>query len=141
MNTLEKIEWTSKFSIGNSKIDDDHKKLISIYNDLVDLIEFQKNREEFAKILTEMTDYSLIHFKKEEEYIEKLLYPKLKEHINYHKDYIYKVAMYNINLLSADPTSPEEIIRFLKKWWINHILSADLDYESFKKETKSDAEY
>jgi len=67
MSKKEKIVWAHKFSIGDSKIDNDHQTLIEIINDLIELVELSKDREEFAKILSKMTDYSLSHFKKEED--------------------------------------------------------------------------
>jgi len=141
METTRKVILWDRLSIGNPEIDNDHKMLLEIYNDLVDLIEFKKSREEFAKILTKMTDYSLGHFKKEEKYMEYISYPKLKEHRDFHRNYIYKVSMFNVDLLGTNPPNPEEIIDFLKKWWINHILKFDLQFETFKKENELDVKY
>ncbi len=136
MTNLEKKDWTNKLSIGNINIDNDHKRLLEVYNDLVDLIELNGNREEFAKILSKMTDYSLKHFEKEENYMQEFAYPKLTEHKQYHRNYIYKVAMYNVDLLSSNPPKPIEIIKFLEKWWINHIMNIDADYENYKRKNE-----
>jgi hemerythrin-like metal-binding protein len=141
METTKKVILWDRLSIGNPEIDNEHKKLLEIYNDLVDLIEFRKSREKFAEILSKMTDYSLIHFKKEERYMECLSYPKIKEHKDFHRNYIYRVAMYNIDLLGINPPNPEEIIKFLKEWWIYHILEIDVQYEDFKKENALDVKY
>ncbi len=141
MENVKKIVWTHELSIGNEDIDNDHNKLLDIFNDLVELIEYKKDRQEFAKILTKLTDYSLNHFKKEEEYMRKMDYPFLSEHKNYHRDFIYKVAMYNVNLLKTNPPDPKEIISFLEEWWTNHILIHDFDYEHFKNKIQSNLTY
>ncbi len=141
MNDLEKIVWTNELSLNNEDVDREHKKLIEICNDLIDLYELNHNRDEFARILTKMTDYGLIHFRREEKYMQKFSYPKLTEHKQYHRSYIYKVAMYNVDLLRANPPEPIEIIKFLKKWWINHILKNDSDYENYKNKIQSDVKY
>jgi hemerythrin len=141
MKNLEKINWTNDFSIGNIDIDRDHKKLLDIYNDLVDLIESNKNNEEFAEILSKMTDYTLNHFGKEETYMQKFGYPKFTEHRQYHSNFIEKVAIYNFNLLSSNPLDPKEIIKFLVRWLIEHILKSDMDYEKYKKKIQSNATY
>lgn len=141
METTQKMTMWGKLSIDNPEIDKDHRQLLEIYNDLVDLIEFNQSRKEFARILSMMTDYSLAHFKREEKYMELLSYPKIDEHRALHKNYIYKVALYNTNLLSMNPPNPKEIIKFLSDWWINHILKIDSDYESFKKENKLNISY
>jgi hemerythrin len=141
MDNPKKRIWTNELSIGNIDADNEHKKLLEIFDDLVEFIENKKEQQEFAEILSKMTDYSLNHFKNEEEYMRKLSYPKLAEHKNYHKNYIYKVAMYNVDLLSVNPPDPKEIIEFLEKWWTNHILIYDMDYENYKKAIKSDTIY
>jgi len=138
---MDKMNWTTELSIGNKNIDEDHRQLIEIYNDLVDFITMNQSREEFAVILSKMTDYTLKHFKKEIAYMEEFKYPKVEEHRQYHKDYTYKVAMYNVDLLGSNPPDPQEIIEFLEKWWRNHILNVDMHYENYKEELGLDAEY
>jgi hemerythrin len=138
---LEKVIWSNKLSIGNTNIDKDHMKLFEIYNDLVDLIELNKNRQEFARILSKMTDYVREHFKEEEIYMREFSYPKLTEHGQYHREYSYKIAMYNVDLLGINPPDPREILKYLEKWWINHILKRDMDYENYKNKIESEVIY
>lgn len=140
MNLIERNS-INELSIGNIDIDNDHMRLLELLQDLFNLTEFNSNREDFAKILSGLTDYALLHFKKEEMYMQEFSYPKLTEHKRSHQKYIYKVAMYNHNLSRINPPSPNEIIDFLEEWWINHILDKDLDYENYKKEIGSNAIY
>jgi len=137
----EKIIWGKELSIGNTDIDEVHKRVIEIYNELIEYDDSQDNREGFALILTKMTEYCLIHFKKEEEYMKKLSFPDFKTHKNYHKDYIYKVAMYNIDLKGTNPPEIKEVIVFLKKWWVDHILKIDKKYEDYRREINIDLKY
>jgi len=138
---MEKIIWSDDLSIGNTDIDIVHKDWVNIYNDLIEYNESKGNRVAFAMILTKMTEYSLMHFKKEEEYMQKLNYPDLSGHKRLHKDYSYKVAMYNIDLLGVNPPSINEIISFIDNWLIDHILKIDKKYEDYKKEIHSDVKY
>ena len=141
MENLEKLIWTAEFSIGNTNIDTVHKSLVDIYNDLIEYTESKRNRIEFAMILSKMTDYSLVHFKKEEKYMQKMSYPELTEHKRLHKDYSYKVAMYNIDLLGINPPEIKEVINFIHIWWVDHILKIDKKYEDYKKEIHSNVKY
>ncbi len=128
MNKVKKRIWTQKLLIGNNK----NHKLIEIINDLDELIEYKKDRQEFAKILTKMTDHSLSHFKIEEASMEKMIYPLFDDHKNDHRDYIYKVAMFNVNLIGTNSPHPKDVIPFLENWWTNHIMTHDAKYEKFK---------
>ena len=141
MKYCEKIIWNKELSIGNMMIDSVHKRLIDIYNEMIEFIQSEHNREDFAIILSKMTDYSLMHFKREEEYMNKMGYPALIDHRNDHKDYIYKVAMYNIDLASSIPPELDEVAAFIEKWWIHHILEIDTLYEKYKVESHSDVKY
>jgi len=115
--------------------------LFSIYNDLIDFDESKRNREEFAIILSRMMDYCLMHFKKEEAYMEKFYFPENIIHKKSHKDFIYKVAMYNVQLKEMNSPEIEEVKLFLKNWLLIHILKSDKKYEDFKKEIQADVKY
>lgn len=133
MNNQQRLICTNELSVENPEIDNEHKELIRIYNDLVGLDELKVSRDEFAKILSRMTDYCLTRFREEEKYMERLNYPKLAEHKNLHRDFIYKVTMYNNELSQYRLPDPKEMIDFLSKWWSNHILRDDKDFECFRK--------
>lgn len=141
MERPEKIVWTDALSIGNAAVDKDHKKLFDIYNELVNLIQQNKGRREFARILSEMTDYARIHFGKEENYMEAFSYPEFAGHRKSHLAYIHKVAMYNVNFTGHHPPDPVDVVKFLKAWWMNHILSDDMEYENHKITVGSNANY
>lgn len=131
--SLEKIVWSRELSLGSKIIDDDHKELFTIYNTLVDCIEGSKGNALFAAILSDMTDYSLTHFKKEEAYMESIGFPGLEEHKRFHKEYILKTAMFNSRFLSTDPPDLSEVVSFLNLWWRDHILRKDSLYEQHKR--------
>lgn len=140
MNANERLIWTEEMSIGNSKVDKDHQKLISIYNDLLDLTTKGYSSSEFSRILSAMTDYTMFHFKKEEAYMMSFSYPEFRTHRNEHVQMIYQVAMYNFELHN-DGVDTEEILVFLKNWWASHIKTYDEAYERFKTENHFEAEY
>jgi len=141
MSKLERAIWKKELTVNNKQVDKEHKVLFEIYNDLVSMIELNKGREEFARILSKMTDYSLYHFKREEEYMRKISYPKITNHQKFHRAYSYKIAMYNVKLMSNAPPDPYELLKYLSNWWLNHITTSDLDYERYKKGIKSEVVY
>lgn len=127
--------------MGNDNVDKDHRKLLKIYNDLVDLIEYNRSREEFSRILSQMSDYSIMHFKKEEEYMMEFNYPDIDAHKQSHMDYIYRVSMFNVELSRFRTTDPQDVIKFLETWWVKHIMEKDASYEKYRKSINSSAKY
>ena len=140
MNT-EKIIWEEQFSIGNASIDHDHKKIIEIFNGIVDLLSQEINRDECARYLTEMTNYSLSHFKKEEKYMQQFSYPKFNEHKHFHMEYIYNVSMFNLTFFNSDHPEPQKVLKFLHDWWIHHIQNIDREYEIYRQQLNLDVSY
>ena len=128
-----KIIWTDELSVGNVEIDNAHLKLLEIYNDLTECLDTDKYKETLAIILSKMTDYYRDLFKKEENKMQQMSYPDLIRHKKSHKQFVYHVAIYNLNLLSEHPPLIKDVILFLKKWWVNHILYNDKDCERFYK--------
>jgi hemerythrin len=128
---LKKFQWDGSMSIGNSKIDKEHFQIVKIFNDLVDITNGIGYHDEFARVLTEMTNYALKHFEKEEKYMKQFHYPKIQSHIEMHRKYIYKVAMFNVNY--RVDTEIEEVLSFINKWWNHHILVSDMEYGNYRK--------
>ena len=56
METTRKVVFWDRLSIGNPDIDKDHKKLLEIYNDLVDLIELKKMEIKIKRLLKTKKD-------------------------------------------------------------------------------------
>ena len=82
---MVEFAWHDFFEIGVDFIDDDHKNLLIIIQDIqnaIDASEHNKCIVLLNKLITEARD----HFKREEEYLEKVKYPEIETHKNYHKN-------------------------------------------------------
>ena len=139
---IKKIQWRQEFSIGNPAIDRDHKKILEIYNAVADLVTNEEhNSDAYAKFLSEMTNYALSHFKKEEIYMQQFSYPKLTEHKHYHTDFINKVSSFTLVFSASRRQEPVKILRFLHDWWTYHIQYLDREFEEYRQQVRSDANY
>jgi len=127
MLNRRKISWKEEFSIGNNDIDNDHKMLIDIHNDLIDLIDLNNNREEFAMILSKLSDYTLTHFKKEEKYLEQYTYQDISAYKSKHLAYTCIIAKFNLDLYSNHPPEPLEVLKLVLTWLTEHIVKSDTD--------------
>jgi len=127
------IEWNSINSVNVKEIDIQHKIFISIVNRLDDL----KNtgqKEAIDNLLAELKDYALFHFATEEKYFAKFGYPEAEVRKTEHAVYVEKINEFEgkYNLLGAEVI--EELLTFLRTWWLNHINSADKRYIDFFNE-------
>lgn len=138
---VEKQPWKEDFSIGNENVDRDHKEILKIAHSLINLIENGKDNNQFAIILTKMHEYAFRHFQKEENYLRSMEYPNLEAHQKLHRDYIYRISKYNMDLISDNPPNPKEVFDYVVDWWENHIQQTDKNYEEYKKVNNLTAEY
>lgn len=138
MTVLKKIEWGQEFILGNKKLDQEHRELINIHNKLVDLINNnEETRIKIAEILSELSDAGLRHFQAEEQLMDKADYPNSQEHKHQHRDFIYNISLYNVNLMEDHPPEAEEIVQYLHEWWFQHIKKHDTDLEAHLKNKHS----
>jgi hemerythrin len=128
------IEWNEKYCLGIPKIDEDHKNLIGIINKAVLSKEHNDNPEELKEVLNEMIKYAQTHFATEELYMAKFNYPEYQYHKKEHLDFTTKINAYENGLINADYHIADEILDYLKKWLVNHILETDKKYvDCFRK--------
>jgi len=130
------IPWETKFELGISEIDEQHKKMLSIINKLDDMFEGIKNdsQVEVDKVIKEMAEYAIYHFATEEKYFNLFDYEKKAEHIKIHDQYRTKIEEWQEKYNeSRDNKIFFEISNFLHDWWIWHINNTDRDYVPFMK--------
>ena len=124
--------FTQNFHTGIPIIDEEHKQLFAIIaktNDVIHAELLHDKYDEIMGILTELRNYTEMHFADEEAYMEKISYPNLKAQKLAHSAFVEKLV--NIDLFDLDDMDDhqqaylESLIDFLSKWLINHILDMD----------------
>ena len=129
----DKLEWLDSYSIKIDEIDAQHKKLLSIANELYDLAcgEETNYKNGVSKALKKLTDYTEYHFSYEEGFQKKYGYPQLDFHKMQHDQFIQQVNS-QIQKLST-PNAEDGIVfyDFLVKWVLNHIAKSDKVWADF----------
>ena len=123
------MEWRDSFSVGVTKLDDDHKRLIDLIN-RVDATE--KAGKSVQWVLEELRNYAEYHFKAEEERMKAAEYPEIEEHMREHKAFIEWLATvertYNL-APDAHFHIAETVNEYLRDWLTHHILLVDMQYK------------
>ncbi len=128
------FKWSSKYCVGISIIDEQHKKLFGFLNKTIDAKEHSDNKEELKEVLEEMTQYALEHFETEEAYMREFNYPACRYHSEEHYRFFTKTIAYFDRVVNGDYHISNELIEYLKQWLVNHIQICDRQYiECFKK--------
>ena len=128
------IEWDDKYSVGISKIDDEHKQFIDIINQAIATKEHSDDPEELREVLYNIAMYAIKHFSTEENYMIQFNYPEYQYHKEEHHDFTKKAIEYCERVTHGDSQFADEILEYLKQWLVNHIQVTDRKYiDCFKR--------
>jgi len=133
---MEQITWAPSFSVGNEKLDEQHKRLIQIINRLIVESQAVIKSEAVSDLLSEMMNYAQEHFTTEEELLRQHSYPHLEEHIAEHQAFQDKIVDFRSAIMLNVEDIPESMLQYLRNWLMEHILKSDMAYKFFFLEQK-----
>lgn len=124
------FQWSQKLTVYHSEIDNQHKKLLEIGQELQAFREKDhKTKDEFLKIIKELKEYTVYHFECEEGIMEAGHYKGLEHHKEIHKSFVDKVTSIDYNRFDyEDKEALKGLIVFLSKWVLQHIRNEDFKY-------------
>lgn len=130
-----KIEWDDSYLLGIPEIDNQHKKLISVANDLYDAASGteEQYRLKMAKVLKALTDYTVYHFSEEEKFMHKYGYPGESIHKIAHDSFVNEVNNQIRRLGSGTREDALRFYTFIAGWVLTHIAKADRVWAAFVK--------
>ena len=123
------IEWKDEYTIGVDTIDMQHKKLFEIAGRAMALMKNEMLTDKYDKIveiLEELKDYTVYHFRTEEEYMQSIKYKRFLSQKAAHDEFIERLE--KINLDNLDDQQEEylmDILNGLVDWISEHILGQD----------------
>lgn len=129
---MELVAWDDKMSVGVGVLDDDHRRLLDMFNGLLEYGVAKRNREALSTLLADLRAYTDEHFAREEEYLERSAYPGLEEHKAAHRFFVDEVDKLCHDVDGGNETMLRiDLILLLKDWLIEHIQSTDMQYKPY----------
>jgi len=134
-NNAYQLEWNDAMSTGVEAIDNDHKELISLIIKLSKSIDNNKSRGDIETVFSELENYIVQHFSREEAFMRKCQYSELESHIKLHRSFTDSIPALKEKLLTTESKQvAKEIYLFLFNWLMDHIVGEDLKFaqQAFK---------
>lgn len=124
------LHWEKKYEIGIPEIDEQHKHLFEIGNDIYKLLNdplaFDKYDQIFA-LITELKNYTKYHFSSEEALMLKLKYRGYFQQKTDHEDFVTKIESVNLDEVDKDQDQYiKDLLLFVFNWILEHILKSDM---------------
>jgi hemerythrin len=129
------IAWRDSLSIGVEDIDNQHKQLLSHFDQLLKACEAGKGLEELKRLLNFLDEYVVKHFKDEESIQRLRNYPGYEAHKKEHESFIarLKTLKQEISIEGVALHHLMETNNLLLKWLINHISTVDVQLGTYLK--------
>lgn len=128
---MKDIVWGQVLSVEVDEIDEDHHKLINIFNILNHSVTEGESPDYLVAVLEELVNCAVWHFSHEERLMLKYGYQRMEEHKAIHRELIKSVKELQQRILQADKTMADEDIEFLERWLTEHILTEDMRLGSY----------
>lgn len=119
--------WNDELAVGNSFIDGDHQKLISLINKLHDAMAQGHGKEVLGTTLGELIKYTREHFKREEDHMLRIAYPGYAAHKQEHEKLLKEVTDLQAKFNAGNGMLSVQVSTFLRGWLVNHIMKVDKD--------------
>jgi hemerythrin len=131
------IEWTDDMSVGLTELDDDHKLLIEMINQLDANANDATRKDVVRQCLMRLRRYAEYHFAREEMVMAACAFPAIEAQKSEHRNFV-KCVQETTQRFDAKPAESAEIISqellsFLRDWLRRHILIEDMAYRPYVK--------
>jgi hemerythrin len=126
------VVWDDSLLVNFEIIDNQHKGLIDIINDLIRGCDKGKVIKDiiFIKTLRKAVEYAQIHFSTEEKYLQQVNYPDFEAQKKEHNAFVSEVVK-QLKSFEENQNDPAALVEFLKDWLLNHIAVMDKKYTPY----------
>ena len=128
---MKDIVWDKTLSVDVPEIDEDHRRLVDLFNILNRSVEQGDSADYIEAVMEELIACTVWHFRHEERLMLKHAYPGGGEHKAEHEELIASAKALQQKLLHEGRTVVGEDLQFLEHWLTGHILGTDKDLGAY----------
>lgn len=132
------LKWKDEYSCNIKEIDNQHKKLFEIGGRIyyaASVNDGYDHYDEISDVIKELLDYTVYHFKYEEDLFSRYQYPDLETHKIEHDFFVKKIRkIAGKDLEKGQYDTVLEMVDFVAGWIAGHILKSDFAYRGFFNE-------
>jgi hemerythrin len=129
------LKWSDDLDTGIAVIDDQHRQIVRMINQLDDA-QRDSSKAEVGQVIGSLVDYTVSHFAFEEAMLEEAGYAFTKAHIRVHQVFIKRVETYRERFNQGEDIT-DELKGLLGRWLFSHIRNDDRNYVAAVNENLS----
>jgi len=129
------ISWTPDYGVNVERIDEQHRELFKRFNDLLEAMWDGKGKEAVADSLQFLADYTVHHFKAEEDVMMQYDFPHYATHKSLHDGFVQEVNEFLTECATQDVGTGVVVGVAIKlgDWVKDHIKRMDVQLGGFLK--------
>lgn len=120
--------WQPFYSVGDPELDEEHKRVLGIIEELREAIEAGNAQSHVQGILDQLVRYTMTHFEHEEQVLKACGYPKLAPHEAMHDEMRRRTLAMKA---TPDAVAGRDLLEFVRGWWVRHIQNQDKSYSPY----------
>ena len=128
---MKDLIWDQTLSIEVEEVDEDHRRLVDLFNVLHHAVEEGDAPDYVDAVLEELINLTVWHFSHEERLMLKFGYGEFEEHKAEHSELIASVRKLQENFRAGGKQLSGDDIEFLERWLTEHILVTDMKLGAF----------
>jgi hemerythrin-like metal-binding protein len=132
---MKDLVWDETLSVDVPEIDEDHRRLVDLYNLLKHAVTAGESKEYIEALTEELIACTAWHFRHEERLMLKYRYEGLAAHKAEHAELIESGRELQRKLLAQGKAVSTDEIELLEHWLVGHILGTDMDLGAYLAET------
>jgi len=131
----ELISWSSTYSVGVKEIDNQHKGLFDLVNDMYNHVAGDEAEEQtyFQDVIQYAIICVKVHFATEEKFMLATKFQGYAEHKKAHDSFVLAVVDNIQDNEAGKKMTLSAFTNFLKEWFLTHIAIMDKQYFDFFK--------
>ena len=122
--------WNENLSVGIDIIDEHHRYLLDLINDLYEVVINKRGAREVARLIKALDAYAKVHFRSEEMMMEHYKFEGIKRQELQHHAFEAKIREFYEELHVNPLVAQFDVLSYLRDWLVHHILVEDTQLRS-----------
>ena len=119
------ICWDESLRVGIDAIDEHHRYLFDLVNDLIDVVANKLGTRELSRVLKAIFQYAAIHFQAEERMMKQYAYKRHSIQQHQHNIFVERMLELQEEFRHNPLVAQFEILAYLRDWLFTHIRDED----------------
>lgn len=128
------IEWNNSFDNEIGELNEQHKRIVELANQLYIGLRTDKPKKEIKEVLKMLVDYTAWHFSNEERYFEEFGFESAHNHSAQHRQFIAHLDDFRKTHQAGRTKFYDDVMRYIKTWIEEHFANVDKEYVVLFKE-------